>query len=118
MEWTECPDCQSEVYDNRETNKQRLAEGKKAMPEWKCKAECGWLKWAPKTDDKAGAAKGRSKVASKPAAVITVGMLAEKMSEAHEALQPFFGALTVDESGAVLDTLYKMAFTELKNRAG
>ena len=42
-----CPDCGSEVYDNRRENDERRAEGKKAMPDFKCikLRECGWKVW-------------------------------------------------------------------------
>lgn len=46
--YTECPSCGSTVYDNREENKKRVAQGEKARPEFACKEKCGWLKWAPR----------------------------------------------------------------------
>ena len=114
---TVCQKCgKSQVWDNRQNKLNPKG------PDFKCKdkncAEGFWLK-----DPKDGPGQGdkgesRAKQETQVASVITVGMLAEKMSEAHEALQPFFGALTVDESGAVLGTIYKMAFTELKGKVG
>jgi len=45
----QCPKCSGPVYDNREKNVQRVAEGKKPMPEFKCRDEsCGWVQWPPK----------------------------------------------------------------------
>lgn len=42
--FTSCPNCSSEVYDNR----QKVAVGWKG-PLFKCKdKECGWVKWPPK----------------------------------------------------------------------
>lgn len=48
----ECPDCGSKVFDNRDTNRQRAAEGKKPMPAFKCtnrscSAASGepWISW-------------------------------------------------------------------------
>lgn len=32
----ECPECGSNVYDNRDKNRQRVVEGKKPMPAFKC----------------------------------------------------------------------------------
>lgn len=55
--YTECPSCGTKpVYDNRAKNKERVAKGEKAMPEWKC-PKCDWLKWAPRL---AGQGGGRS----------------------------------------------------------
>ena len=101
-----CQKCGGPVWDNRVDKKNPKG------PDFKCKdKDCGEGFWL-------GEAKG-GKVQPKVRAssVITVGMLAEKMSEAHEALQPFFGALDTDK-GITLDTLYKMAFTELKGKVG
>lgn len=44
-----CPKCGSETWDNREKNVERIAQGLKPTPEFKCKAECGWLQWPDKT---------------------------------------------------------------------
>ena len=42
-----CPDCGGPIYDNRSENDERRAQGKKAMPSFKCmkKDECGWFVW-------------------------------------------------------------------------
>lgn len=45
----DCPKCGGECYDNRQQNQTRKAEGKKPMPEFKCKdGDCGWVKWPPR----------------------------------------------------------------------
>jgi len=45
----DCPNCSGPVYDNRQQNETRRAEGKKPMPEFKCKdADCAWVKWPPR----------------------------------------------------------------------
>src|SRR3989338_2298300 len=45
----DCPNCGGPVYDNRQQNETRRAEGKKPMPEFKCKdADCAWVKWPPR----------------------------------------------------------------------
>ena len=105
-----CQKCGGPVWDNTAPGAKKSPKG----PDYKCKdtdcAEAFWL----------GEAKGgkvRPKQETRVASVIIVGMLAEKMSEAHEALQPFFGSLDTDK-GITLDTLYKMAFTELKGKVG
>ena len=52
----ECPTCGGEVYDNRAKNTERLGQGKKPMPEYKCKDEsCGWVKWPPREAKAKGA---------------------------------------------------------------
>lgn len=47
-----CPECGSKVYDNRDTNRKRVADGKKPMPAFKCSArDCTgnngepWIAW-------------------------------------------------------------------------
>lgn len=49
-----CPACGSKVYDNRDTNRQRLTEGKKPLPAFKCtNRKCAglpggdvpWISW-------------------------------------------------------------------------
>ena len=40
-----CPKCGAEIWDNSEKNIERIAQGLKPMPQFKCKAECGWVKW-------------------------------------------------------------------------
>lgn len=46
-----CPDCGSDVYDNRDTNRQRKLDGKKNLPFFKCKnRHCHpdgdpWITW-------------------------------------------------------------------------
>jgi len=46
----ECPQCGKPVWDNREENKKRIAEGQKPRPEFSCKDKdvCGWVKWPAK----------------------------------------------------------------------
>ena len=44
-----CPKCGSDTWDNREKNVERVAQGLKPTPEFKCKAECGWIQWPDKT---------------------------------------------------------------------
>lgn len=45
-----CPQCGSDVWDNREENKKRLAADQKERPQYVCKKkeECGWYMWRPK----------------------------------------------------------------------
>ena len=45
----DCPTCGNDCYDNRQQNQTRVAEGRKPMPDFKCKdKDCGWIKWGPK----------------------------------------------------------------------
>lgn len=46
--YTECPSCGAGVYDNRSKNAERVAKGEKPMPIFKCKSDCGWIKWPPR----------------------------------------------------------------------
>lgn len=49
----QCPKCGSNVWDNREENAQRVAQGAKPRPEFKCADQaCGWLKWPDSPDKK------------------------------------------------------------------
>lgn len=51
----DCPNCGGPVYDNRQQNQTRKAEGKKPMPEFKCKdADCQWVKWPPRDQKPSG----------------------------------------------------------------
>jgi hypothetical protein len=43
----ECPSCGSRVWDNRE----KVAGGWNG-PLWKCRDECGWVKWPPRAGKK------------------------------------------------------------------
>lgn len=41
-----CPKCGGATFDNTETNEQRVLEGKKPMPAFKCRDKaCGWIDW-------------------------------------------------------------------------
>ena len=41
-----CPDCGGATFDNTAENEKRVADGKKAMPVFKCRdRECGWVDW-------------------------------------------------------------------------
>lgn len=42
----QCPDSGHGIYDNRESNIQRVADGGKAWPAFKCQDKsCGWVSW-------------------------------------------------------------------------
>ena len=41
---TVCPECGSEIYDNRTENAERKSKGLKPRPVFKCKS-CGWVQW-------------------------------------------------------------------------
>lgn len=102
-----CQKCGGPVWDNRVNKKNPKG------PDWKCRDkscdEAFWLK-----DPKDGPAKAPAKTAPVRHTQITVNALAEKMNDAYEALQlAGFGTEMI-----LLDTCYKMAFTELKGRTG
>lgn len=41
-----CPECGGATFDNTATNEQRVADGKKPMPVYKCRDKsCGWIDW-------------------------------------------------------------------------
>ena len=110
---TKCPKCQGEIYNNTAKNVARAEEGKKLMPQYKCKDEaCGWLQWPPKDKDPTETPKKVSGQ-TRPHAVFTLTALAEKMNEAYEVLQ----VNNIGESLITGDLLYKMAFTVLKDRS-
>lgn len=45
---TACPACGNDrIWDNRAENRQRIAQGLKPRPDYKC-GQCGWLKWPSK----------------------------------------------------------------------
>lgn len=45
----ECPTCGGPTFDNRQQNAQRIANGEKPRPDFKCKdRDCGWVKWGPR----------------------------------------------------------------------
>lgn len=46
-----CPKCGgSTFFDNRAENAERIAQGQKARPDWKCRNQsCDWVQWPPKT---------------------------------------------------------------------
>lgn len=50
-----CPSCNGPMWDNREMNKKRVAEGKKPMPDYACRDKNGCAKviWPPKEAKKA-----------------------------------------------------------------
>jgi hypothetical protein len=45
----ECPNCGGMIWNNIQKNRDRIAQSKKPMPDYKCKDEaCGWKQWPPK----------------------------------------------------------------------
>lgn len=45
----QCEKCGSDVWDNTQKNQQRVANGQKPFPQFKCRDQsCGWVKWPPK----------------------------------------------------------------------
>lgn len=101
-----CERCgHDKVWDNRNSKRNPKA------PDFKCaNKECGEGYWLVK-----GATAPPPK--AKASGEITIGMLADKMNEAYEALQLTFGVEILQQPGS-LDTFYKMAFTELKGKIG
>jgi transposase-like protein len=39
-----CPQCGSDTWDNTSENQQRIAQGLKPRPRYRCKS-CNWIKW-------------------------------------------------------------------------
>ena len=72
----DCPNCGGPVYDNRQQNETRRAEGKNPMPEYKCKdADCAWVKWPPKGEKKGQPQRPQSGTSSAPGPKWTWGQI-------------------------------------------